>query len=137
MARKLIIVDSTRQQNVCIFTIYDPTTQNLSNFTIKYVFMIDNTSFDTPLHQYLCIKYVFYTGFLLYRCPYLFTVKCQYIKLTNKIYCTSLAFKILPLKPCNDKISLLFVRLLKLPRTCSHVVYFPDGSSDYCIAGFT
>ena len=29
MAPKLIIVDTPRHQNVCIFSIYDPTAQNL------------------------------------------------------------------------------------------------------------
>ena len=60
-----------------------------------------------------------YTGFLLYREPYLLTGKCKYTKSKSEIYSTSVPF--LPNKICNDEKSLLFASSLKLPHMCGHI----------------
>ena len=54
-----------------------------------------------------------YTGFLLYCGPYLLTGKCKYTKSKSEIYSTSVTFKILPLKICNEEKSLLFASIFK------------------------
>ena len=63
--------------------------------------------------------------------------KMQIHKSKSEIYSTSVPFKILPLKICNNEKSLLFVSILKLPHTSGHNIYFPGGNSDCCIADFT
>ena len=78
---------------------------------------------DTETHEGLASVNVEYTGFLLYRGPYLLTGKCKYTKTTSEIYSTSetVACKILALKICNDEKRLLFASILKHHSTCSHM----------------